>query len=111
MYHICVYGIGISDKQEANVSVTNMSNAMSNDLLKSAIQDARESIQHMVQHKSLTSSNLVLLVTYMRSGSSWLGDITKQAEGSFYVYEPFQFVIEQGYYTNGSVCFYNDTCR
>lgn len=79
--------------------------------LNTVIQEARETIQQLLQHESLTSSIPVLLVTYMRSGSSWLGDITQQAKDSFYVYEPFQTIINQGYYTNGLVCFYDDTCR
>lgn len=73
------------------------------------IQEAREAIQN--QLRSMTSSVPVLLVTYMRSGSSWLGDITQQAKDSIYFYEPFQFMIEEGYYTNGLVCYYNDKCR
>ena len=79
----------------------------------SAVQDeeARKSIQQLLQKKSLTSSKHVLLVTYMRSGSSWLGDITKQANDSIYVFEPFKRIIDQGYYTDGHVCFYNDTCK
>ena len=31
----------------------------------------------------------VLILTYMRSGSSLTGDILQQATDSFYVYEPF----------------------
>ena len=79
----------------------------------SAMQDGetRASIQRILQKKSLTSSKPVLLVTYMRSGSSWLGDITKQANDSIYVFEPFKRIIDQGYYTDGHVCFYNDTCK
>lgn len=77
--------------------------------LNEQIQEAREAIQK--QLRSMTSSVPVLLVTYMRSGSSWLGDITQQAKDSIYFFEPFQFMIEEGYYSNGLVCYYNDKCR
>lgn len=53
----------------------------------------------------------VLLVTYARSGSTWLGDITSRADNSFYVYEPLFRIIVEGYYKKGVVCFNNDTCR
>ena len=53
----------------------------------------------------------ILIATYMRSGSTWLGAIANQAKESFYLYEPFQFLLENGYYTTGNVCFYNNTCR
>ena len=87
-------------------------NIVENEKLNRKIQKAREDTQRMLPQKSVTSSVPVLLVTYMRSGSSWLGDITSQAKNSFYVYEPFQNIIKQGYYTSGLVCFYNyDQCR
>lgn len=73
---------------------------------------SKELQKYVLEHyESLTSSNLVLLVTYMRSGSSWLGDITKQAKDSIYFFEPFQFIIEEGYFTTDHVCFYNNLCR
>ncbi|XP_060567649.1 carbohydrate sulfotransferase 1-like isoform X2 [Ruditapes philippinarum] len=34
----------------------------------------------------------ILIVTYMRSGSSLTGDILQQAKGSFYVYEPLHMI-------------------
>lgn len=53
----------------------------------------------------------VLLVTYARSGSTWLGDITNQAKNTFYVYEPLFRIIVEGYYAKNLVCYNNDTCR
>ena len=76
------------------------------------IKQGREFSDFIQQHHdTMMSSNLVLLVTYMRSGSSWLGDITKQAQDSVYFFEPFQYMVQEGYYTNGSVCYYNNICR
>ncbi|XP_053386302.1 carbohydrate sulfotransferase 1-like [Mercenaria mercenaria] len=57
------------------------------------------------------STKFILLVTYGRSGSSWLGNITGQAENTFYVFEPFQRTLPQGYFKENFVCFNNNTCR
>ena len=100
----------MSNAGRQKADVLNM-NIFDNDKLNREIQEARESIQQLLQQKYVRSSVPVLLVTYTRSGSSWLGEITRQATNSFYVFEPFQFIIQQGYYTNGLVCFYNDHCR
>ncbi|KAL4229005.1 Carbohydrate sulfotransferase 1 [Mactra antiquata] len=53
----------------------------------------------------------VLILTYARSGSSWLGSITSMTENSMYVFEPLYKIIYQGFYTKYEVCFYNETCR
>lgn len=37
-------------------------------------------------------TNYVLIVAYMRSGSSLTGDILQHANGSFYVYEPLHII-------------------
>ena len=60
---------------------------------------------------SKDNRTLVLLVTYARSGSTWLGQITNQIRNSFYIYEPFQYIIKEGYYKTNQVCFNNNTCR
>ena len=67
--------------------------------------------ENVPQERHSRNTTLILLVTYLRSGSTWLGEITKQAKNSFYTFEPFQAFIKQGYYANDSVCFNNDTCR
>lgn len=58
-----------------------------------------------------TNHTFVLLVTYARSGSTWLGEITNKAESTFYVYEPLFRIVVEGYYKKGVVCFNNNTCR
>ena len=41
----------------------------------------------------------VVIATYMRSGSSVVGDIVQQARGAFYVYEPMR-LYERAFYSN-----------
>lgn len=44
----------------------------------------------MVVH--IPMKKLILLVTYMRSGSSLTGDILQHSPGAFYAYEPFRSI-------------------
>ena len=77
--------------------------------MQKKIEGARDFLKHA--QFNVTSSIPVLLVTYMRSGSSWLGSITSKAPGTFYLWEPLMHLIDEGYITNGSVCMNNDICR
>ncbi|KAL4223933.1 hypothetical protein ACF0H5_017394 [Mactra antiquata] len=53
----------------------------------------------------------VLILTYARSGSSWLGSITSMAENSMYVFEPLHGIIKEGFYMKDKLCHYDNTCR
>ncbi|XP_069141632.1 carbohydrate sulfotransferase 3-like [Argopecten irradians] len=54
--------------------------------------------------------SMVLVVAYMRSGSSLVGDILQQHPSSFYVFEPLRSATELAY-SNQSVTFYNSSVR
>ncbi|XP_053386138.1 uncharacterized protein LOC128550669 [Mercenaria mercenaria] len=58
-----------------------------------------------------TSITFVLLITYGRSGSSWLGDMISQAGSTLYVFEPLQRTASQGFFKDNLVCFNSNTCR
>jgi len=53
----------------------------------------------------------VLLMTYMRSGSTWTAAILNQSDSTFYIYEPFFIIVKQGYYKLDRVCFNDNSCR
>lgn len=53
----------------------------------------------------------VLILAYFRSGSSWLGNMIRQSDRTFYVLEPFKLLQQQSYYNVGSICYNNNTCR
>lgn len=80
-----------------------------NQSLNRVIQEAPAFLQNA--HFNMTSSTPVLLLTYMRSGSTWLGSITNRAPGAWYLWEPLFHLIDEGYITNGFVCMNNDVCR
>ncbi|XP_060079159.1 carbohydrate sulfotransferase 6-like [Ylistrum balloti] len=54
--------------------------------------------------------SMVLVVAYMRSGSSFLGDILQQDDSSFYVYEPLKDANDR-IENNQSIALYNGTNR
>ncbi|XP_069141630.1 carbohydrate sulfotransferase 5-like [Argopecten irradians] len=54
--------------------------------------------------------SMVLVVAYMRSGSSFLGDILQQHEPSFYVYEPLKEAVDR-IDNNKTIVFFNGTER
>ncbi|XP_053386163.1 carbohydrate sulfotransferase 4-like isoform X2 [Mercenaria mercenaria] len=61
--------------------------------------------------KAELSATFVMIVGYARSGSSWLGEILSEAEESFYMFEPMQRPLAEGYYTSNLVCFNNNSYR
>ncbi|XP_033744707.1 carbohydrate sulfotransferase 5-like [Pecten maximus] len=54
--------------------------------------------------------SMVLVVAYMRSGSSLVGDILQHHQSSFYVFEPLRSATELAY-SNQSITFYNSSVR
>ncbi|XP_033744706.1 carbohydrate sulfotransferase 5-like [Pecten maximus] len=54
--------------------------------------------------------SMVLVVAYMRSGSSFLGDILQQHDSSFYVYEPLKDAVDS-IDNNRTIAFLNGTER
>ncbi|XP_061193459.1 carbohydrate sulfotransferase 1-like isoform X2 [Saccostrea echinata] len=59
------------------------------------VSSNKSKIQHTTQ---TTSSNVtqILIIAYIRSGSSMTGDILQQDPDSFYVYEPLHFTEKMG---------------
>ena len=60
-----------------------------------------------------TEKPLVLIVTYLRSGSTLTAEIIENGDGVFYVYEPLRFFMPQlfGYFGKDGLCFANNnTC-
>ena len=53
---------------------------------------------------------LVILFTYMRSGSSLVGDILQHADGAFYIYEPLRSLGAR-HYNNQTITFVNGSIR
>jgi len=55
-----------------------------------------------------TEFTAIVLLTYMRSGSSLTGDILQQAPGVFYIFEPFK-VLDIAQRREKSISFLNGT--
>nr|XP_022291966.1 carbohydrate sulfotransferase 1-like [Crassostrea virginica] len=54
----------------------------------------------------------ILLLTYMRSGSSFTADVIQQSPDVFYLYEPLKAFTNQFYYTQSKLCSITDKgCR
>lgn len=79
----------------------------------SANQISYETISKILTEKDNLNQTLILLVTYLRSGSTFTADLIQQASNVFYVYEPLKpYVRGQHYFTLDSVChIINGTCR
>ncbi|XP_021374890.1 uncharacterized protein LOC110464150 isoform X2 [Mizuhopecten yessoensis] len=63
---------------------------------------------------AVRQNNLVLLLTYLRSGSTLTADIIQQVPGVFYAYEPLRRYIatDNGYISMNGICSMNNlTCR
>ncbi|XP_062590712.1 carbohydrate sulfotransferase 6-like [Saccostrea cucullata] len=75
----------------------------------SAFISAKElTLQHQTYPKNVSK---ILLMTYMRSGSSFVGELLKFGGNVFYVFEPFWSVYEKSFRTDTEVCFRNGTCH
>lgn len=61
--------------------------------------------------KAQNKVSKILLMTYMRSGSSFVGELMKFGGNVFYVYEPFWSVYEKTFRTDTEVCHRNGTCQ
>lgn len=61
--------------------------------------------------KTALSATFVLVVGYGRTGSSWIGEILSKADESFYVFEPMQRPLAEGYYLKHLVAFNDNTYR
>ncbi|XP_021351925.1 uncharacterized protein LOC110449396 [Mizuhopecten yessoensis] len=64
----------------------------------------------------LSSSNKktsdILVIGYLRGGTTFIGEILGLRNDSFYVYEPLHKMAEFGYFKPGHECsMYNETCR
>nr|XP_022343661.1 carbohydrate sulfotransferase 5-like isoform X2 [Crassostrea virginica] len=57
-----------------------------------------------------TPVNKILLMTYMRSGSSFVGELLRFGGDVFYVFEPFWLVYEKTFRTDTEICHRNGTC-
>ena len=53
----------------------------------------------------------VIVVTYMRSGSSLTGDILQQSPGAFYIYEPLRELEKLANQPGSNLMFVNGTVR
>ncbi|XP_021366746.1 uncharacterized protein LOC110459039 isoform X2 [Mizuhopecten yessoensis] len=62
------------------------------------IQKAADFQKSQDTAKELKDVPVVLLMTYMRSGSTFLGDIVQQLPSVLYSYEPLRRYMEKGYY-------------
>lgn len=78
-----------------------------------ANQISYETISKILTEKDNLNQTLILLVTYLRSGSTFTADLIQQASDVFYLYEPLKpYVRGQHYFTLDSVChIINGTCR
>lgn len=76
-------------------------------------QISLETISKILTEKDNLNQTLILLVTYLRSGSTFTADLIQQASDVFYLYEPLKpYVRGQHYFTLDSVChIINGTCR
>ncbi|XP_060559375.1 carbohydrate sulfotransferase 4-like isoform X2 [Ruditapes philippinarum] len=61
--------------------------------------------------KATQTATFVIIVGYGRTGSSWLGEILSKAEESFYMFEPMQRPLAEGYYLTNMVAFNNNSYR
>ncbi|XP_021366745.1 carbohydrate sulfotransferase 1-like isoform X1 [Mizuhopecten yessoensis] len=78
------------------------------------IQKAADFQKSQDTAKELKDVPVVLLMTYMRSGSTFLGDIVQQLPSVLYSYEPLRRYMEKGYYLTrdrGSCNTSNGKCR
>lgn len=80
-------------------------------LTASSISNADVSKALETEQKS--NQTLVLLITYLRSGSTFTADLIQQASNVFYLYEPLKpYIRDQHFFTLDSVCHtINGTCR
>ncbi|CAC5364139.1 CHST1 [Mytilus coruscus] len=76
-------------------------------------QKHSSNISSILKKSNNSNQTLVLLVTYLRSGSTFTADLIQQASDMFYIYEPLKpYVKGQHYFTMDSVCHtINGTCR
>lgn len=76
-------------------------------------QISLETISKILTEKDNLNQTLILLVTYLRSGSTFTADLIQQASDVFYLYEPLKpYVRGEYYFTLDSVChIINGTCR
>ena len=61
--------------------------------------------------KASQTATFVIMVCYGRTGSSWLGEILGKADESFYMFEPMQRPLSEGYYLPNLVAFNNNSYR
>lgn len=74
------------------------------------INPALKELDQALADKGQTRSP-VLLLTYLRGGSTFLADILQQSPGVFYLYEPLKPFITQAYYTDDSICSIHGSCQ
>ena len=63
------------------------------------------------EEREITKRQAVILLTYMRSGSSLTGDILQQSPGTFYLYEPLHYLSRSYLTTKENLTFINGTIR
>ena len=70
-------------------------------------------ISDLLKNQENANTTFILLVTYLRSGSTFTADLIQQASNIFYLYEPLKpYIRGQHHFTMDSVCnIINGTCR
>jgi len=58
-----------------------------------------------------TKKNKILLISYMRSGSTFTSEVLNQGGQVFFSFEPFWGVYRKMYRTNDKVCHRDGSCR
>lgn len=103
----------IDNTAHFRVYANNGTNGKLKRMNSTANQISYETISKILTEKDNLNQTLILLVTYLRSGSTFTADLIQQASDVFYLYEPLKpYVRGQHYFTLDSVChIINGTCR
>jgi len=67
-------------------------------------EDKKTIARHICDRNKESKTIDVLILTYMRSGSTFTADILQQAPDVFYVYEPFKAVAMDGFFRPNLFC-------
>ena len=76
--------------------------------MKFITSDSARKTDRFKNRNTINDRKCVIILAYLRSGSTFTADVIQQHPDIYYLYEPFYSTIGQQYYTNNGVCRFLD---